>query len=109
MPPAGVGKEKLAFSYDVQHHSERRESSDHVEQRHRVLNVQALLSCSKVEEADQQGHEQGLQAVHQQGDQVSVVVVDVAPGGEDAILKTGRPTWAHGMLGMLPEEDSKLL
>lgn len=50
----GVWKDKLAFGYDVQHHSERSESSDHVEKRHRVLNGQTLLSCSKVEEADQQ-------------------------------------------------------
>lgn len=54
----------LTFSYDVQHHSKWGERSDHVEKRHGVLNGQAGFSCPVVERADQQRHEEGLEAVN---------------------------------------------
>lgn len=44
----------LTFSYDVQHHSKRCESSDHVEERYSVLNGETLFSCPVVETTDQQ-------------------------------------------------------
>lgn len=58
-------REMLTFSYDVQHHSKRRESNNHIEERHRVLNVQPLFSGPVVQKTDQQRHEEGLEAVHQ--------------------------------------------
>ncbi|TNN64314.1 hypothetical protein EYF80_025444 [Liparis tanakae] len=55
----------LTFGDDVQHHGERGERSDHVEQGHRVLDGQTRLPRPVVETPDQQGHEEGLEAVDQ--------------------------------------------
>lgn len=100
----------LTFSYDVQHHSERGESSDHVEEGHRVLDVQTLVSGPEVQTTDQQWHEQGLGAVDQQGDQVSEVVVHVTPDGEDGSEAAClfKVLWGV-VLRASPDEDRKLV
>lgn len=82
----------LTFSYDVQHHSERREGPDHVDEGHGVLDVQPLLPGPVVQTSDQQGHEQGLEASDQQGHQVSEVVVHVAPEGEQRLVSRRSPS-----------------
>lgn len=55
----------LTFSYDVQHHSKRGESSDHVEEGHCVLDGQTLFSGPVVQTTNQQRHEEGLETVDQ--------------------------------------------
>lgn len=100
----------LTFSYDVQHHSERGESSNHVEEGHCILDVQTLFSSPEIQTTDQQWHEKGLEAVDQQGDQVSEVIVHVTPDGEDGSEAVGlfKVLW-HVVLCASPDEDRKLV